>query len=214
MMIRNILRKRATEKGCSFIDASVHADECRDYAIGMSGEHQLYNAAAAVEAVRAAGIDVSEDAVRKGLAEAVLPGRFEVIGDKPYIILDGAHNPDAAEELCRTFLSFARQNKIKRTRVIFGCMKDKNYRRMIQLLTGKLKGCSYAAVSSESSRSEEPEALREVFETAGRKCICYDSVRKAFDEAKAANFECILITGSIYLVGAARDYLSNQNCIE
>ncbi len=214
MMIRNILRKRAAEKGSEFIDASAHADEYRSFALSMKGEHQLYNAAAAAEAVRAAGIDVSADALGKGLAEAVLPGRFEVIGDKPYIILDGAHNPDAVEELCRTFSAFAKQNKIKRTRVIFGCMKDKNYIRMIQLMTGSLKGCSYAAVSSESSRSEDPEALKEVFENAGRKCICYDSVRKAFDDSAASNFECILITGSIYLVGAARDYLLKQNCIE
>jgi folylpolyglutamate synthase/dihydropteroate synthase len=93
-------------------------------------------------------------------------------------------------------------------------MKDKNYIRMIQLLTGNLKGCSYAAVSSGSSRSEDSEILKEVFETAGRKCICYDSVREAFDDAAGSNYECILITGSIYLVGAVRDYLSKQNCIE
>ncbi|MBR0399415.1 MAG: bifunctional folylpolyglutamate synthase/dihydrofolate synthase [Mogibacterium sp.] len=214
MMVSNVLRRRAEEKGCSFVDVSELFGKYRSYKLAMAGEHQIRNAATAAEAVKAAGIEVSEEALRTGLEKAVIPGRFEVLGESPYFIVDGSHNPDATEELCNTFADFARKNKIKRALVIFGCMKDKNYGRMIQLLTGSLKGCNYAAVSAESERSEDPERIGEAFVSAGKKCICYDSVREAFDDAIASNYECVLITGSIYLAGAMRTYYLGQNCVE
>ena len=214
MMVSNVLRKRAEEKDCSFIDASEYFSRYRAYKLSMAGEHQIRNAATAAEAVKAAGIPVSDDAVRTGLEKAVLPGRFELIGEKPYFIVDGSHNPDAVEELCNTFTDFARKNKIKRTLVIFGCMKDKNYGRMIQLLTGRLRGCNYAAVSAGSDRSEEAELIGKAFVSAGKSCICFDSVREAFDNAVSSSYECVLITGSIYLAGAMRTYFLGQNCME
>lgn len=209
--VKNILQRTAEEKGCSFIDVSMITDEYEKYEIGMKGEHQIANAATAVSAIKAAGIEISDEAIRKGLVDAVLPGRFEVLSEDPYWIIDGAHNPDAIESLCRTYADFARSNKIKRSLVIFGCMKDKNYRRMIQLMTGGMRGCRYAAVAVDDGRAEDPGVLGEVFASAGKGCICYDSVREAFEDAIGSNYECVLITGSIYLAGAMRAYFLDQN---
>lgn len=211
MNVQNILRKIAESKGCSFTDVSELTDRYRKYSLAMKGEHQLRNAATAAEAVKAAGIPVTEDAVAAGLAKAFNPGRFEVISEKPYVIIDGSHNPDAIKEMCDTFMEFTRQKKIKRSLLIFGCMRDKNSRRMVQLLTGNLRGVSYAVTAIDYERAEDTETLGRLFSEAGRGCICYDNAEEAFREASASDYECILITGSIYLAGTMRGYFMENN---
>ena len=205
---KNIFRRMAAENGSEFIDVSEVADSYRKYELAMKGGHQIRNAATAVEAIKAAGIEVSEEAIENGLANAWLPGRFEILndepGEEPVFIIDGAHNPDAVSELVKTYEAFSRTNKIKRTLVIFGCMKDKNSVRMVQLLTGGLKGCSYAAAAVDYERAEAPERIGELIAGCGRGCMVFESTREAYEYAEDSSFECILTTGSIYLAGEMR----------
>ncbi len=206
---RDVIIRTAAEKGSTFTDASPAAEKYAGYELGMRGAHQIRNAAAAAEAIRVSGVCVPEDAVRSGLAEAVIPGRFEVIGESPYMIIDGAHNPGAIEALTHNFTVFAEEHKIKRSMVIFGCMKDKDYPHMIQLLTGNMKGCSFGTAAADYGRAESAAKLAERFAACGCACKCYDSVSEAIADAEASGYECILITGSIYLAGDAR-----QNIME
>ena len=218
--VKNIFRRTAAENGCEFIDVSLVYDEYRSYELSMKGSHQIRNAATAAEAIRAAGIEVSEEAVRIGLANAYLPGRFEVLDEdragsgEPFFIIDGAHNPDAAEALAETFTAFTREHKSKRNFVIFGCMKDKNYTRMIQLLTGNMKGCTYATAAVDYGRAEDPERLGEVFAACGRSCIVCESAAEAYEISKEGNYGCVLVTGSIYLAGELRSlYLQDHKSL-
>lgn len=57
------------------------------------------NAATALAALRASGLAVSEQAIRDGIASAILPGRFQIVRHNPRLILDVAHNPHAAAYL-------------------------------------------------------------------------------------------------------------------
>ncbi|MGQ9454625.1 MAG: bifunctional folylpolyglutamate synthase/dihydrofolate synthase [Armatimonadota bacterium] len=69
---------------------------------GLAGLFQQVNAATAVAAIFALGryeIRISEKAIRAGVANAYIPGRLEIIQDRPTVVLDGAHNPDAARAL-------------------------------------------------------------------------------------------------------------------
>ena len=218
--VKNILRRTAAEKGCEFIDVSAVYEKYRDLELSMKGEHQLRNAATAVEAIRAAGIEVSDEAVRVGLANAYLPGRFEILGEEtagdgePYFIIDGAHNPDAVDALVRTFSAFTREHRIKRNFVIFGCMKDKNYTRMIQLLTANLRGCTFAVASVDYGRAEDPEHLGEIFTACGKNCIVCESAAEAYGISKDGNYGCVLVTGSIYLAGELRSlYLQDHKSL-
>ena len=214
---KNIFRRTAAEKGCEFIDVSLVYEKYRDFELSMKGPHQTRNAATAAEAIRAAGIEVSEEAVRIGLANAYLPGRFEILNEEsagsgePYFIIDGAHNPDAAEALAETFSTFTREHNSKRNLVIFGCMKDKNYTRMIQLLTGNLKGCTYATAAVDYGRAEDPGRLGEVFAACGRGCMVCDSAAEAYEISKDGNYGCVLVTGSIYLAGELRSLYLQDN---
>lgn len=215
--VRNILVRTAAERGCEFIDVSAVYDRYRGFELAMKGEHQILNAASAVEAIRAAGIAVSDEAVSEGLANAWLPGRFEILNEEtdcsgePLLIIDGAHNPDAIQALTETFSAFTRSHRIKRNLVIFGCMKDKNYTRMIQLLTGNLKGCSFATASVDYGRAEDPGQLGELFAAFGKSCTVCESSEEAYELSKDGRYECVLVTGSIYLAGELRSlYLQDH----
>ena len=218
--VKNVFVRAAAEKGCEFIDVSAVFDRYRDVELSMKGEHQIRNAATAVETIRAAGIEVSDEAVRIGLANAYIPGRFEILNEEiagieePFFIIDGAHNPDAIEALTQALSMFAREHHIKRIYVIFGCMKDKNYMRMIQLLTANMKGCTYATAAVDYGRAEDPERLGEVFSACGRKCIICDSATEAYEISKDGNYGCVLVTGSIYLAGELRSlYLQDHKSL-
>ena len=218
--VRNVFRRTAAEKGSEFIDVSAMYDKYRGMELSMKGEHQIRNAATAAEAIRAAGIEVSDEAVAIGLANAYLPGRFEILngesagGGEPFFIIDGAHNPDAIGALTETLAAFAREHKIKRIFVIFGCMKDKNYTRMIQLLTGNMRGCTYATAAVDYGRAEDPERLGEIFAACGKRCIVCDSAAEAYEISKDGNYECVLVTGSIYLAGELRSlYLQDHKSL-
>ncbi len=101
--------------------------------ITMAGKYQADNAITAIEAAEALkdrGYHITEDAVRKGLLQAKWPGRFMVIQDKPLMIIDGAHNEDAAKRLAET-IEFYFTNK--RIIYIMGILKDKEYEKIITL---------------------------------------------------------------------------------
>ena len=218
--VKNVFRRTAAEKGCEFIDVSAVYDKYSRMDLSMKGEHQIRNAATAAEAIKAAGIEVSDEAVTIGLANAYLPGRFEILNEaragsgEPFFIIDGAHNPDAIGVLTETLTAFAREHKIKRIFVIFGCMKDKNYTRMIQLLTGNMRGCTYATAAVDYGRAEDPERLGEIFAACGKRCIVCDSAAEAYEISKDGNYECVLVTGSIYLAGELRSlYLQDHKSL-
>ncbi|MDH4173436.1 MAG: bifunctional tetrahydrofolate synthase/dihydrofolate synthase [Betaproteobacteria bacterium] len=91
----------------------------------LRGQRQLHNAAAALAALDAlrARLPVSMQDVRRGLAEVVLPGRFQVLPCRPQVILDVAHNPDAAQVLAENLgaAGFAAE-----TLAVFGMLRDKD----------------------------------------------------------------------------------------
>ena len=232
LAVKNVIRGIAEEKGCRFIDASALVCKYADYEIRMRGKHQLMNAVTAAEAVIVSGAAAAEADIRRGLARAVLPGRFEILkspGDlhgraadwgnaaaeaapaglcrgPKWIVIDGGHNPDAIASLTETFNEWAGENKIKRTRVIFGCMKDKNSPHMVQLFAENMRGCSFGAAAVDYDRAEDPGMLGKLFEARGCSCIVYSSAEEAFSEAIASDFDCVLVAGSIYIAGAMRGF--------
>src|SRR5207247_867907 len=88
------------------------------------GESAAANAAAAVGAVESLlGRRLDESAARQALASVALPGRVEVAGNEPLVILDGAHNPEAMQELVR---SLRRSFEWRRAHVVLAMSEDKD----------------------------------------------------------------------------------------
>lgn len=104
-----------------------------DIFITLLGEHQLENAACAVEALlclRQKGFHLTEENILAGLALAKWPGRLERIAQNPDFILDGAHNPDAAKRLADALQAY-----YPHTRKIFilSILADKDYTEILHL---------------------------------------------------------------------------------
>lgn len=108
----------------------------KDVRVQLMGTYQTENAMLALEvvcALKKAGMEISEDAVYTGMKEAKWPGRFQIIGKKPYFVVDGAHNEDAAKKLAKS-IDFYFTNK----RIIFimGILRDKEYEKIIHHTVG------------------------------------------------------------------------------
>lgn len=103
----------------------------KDLEIKLNGSVQLYNACTAIETVellKEQGYVITEDQIRTGLKSTVWRGRLEQIGSKPLFLVDGAHNPDAAERLREAIITYL---KGKRIVYIMGVLADKDYQKII-----------------------------------------------------------------------------------
>lgn len=112
-----------------------YTDTCgqyyKDLEISLAGNQQIENAILAVEVIKRlgdCGYSISEKQLRKGLLETVWQGRFQVLSQNPYFIVDGAHNEAAAKKLAKT-IRFHFTNK--RIVYIIGILKDKEYEKVI-----------------------------------------------------------------------------------
>lgn len=109
----------------------------RRYELALAGRHQADNAALAVvaaEQLRVRGIPVSEAAIARGLARAVLPARIETVGRRPLVVVDAAHNVASMESLVTTIRPVL---AVHPTRVlVFAASADKQVERMLETVRG------------------------------------------------------------------------------
>ncbi len=169
--------------------------------LGVAGRFQHENAAialAAIEALRSMGWRIGEDSIRRGLREVYWPGRFDVVQRRPLVVLDCAHNELSVEALLDTIAS--ELGPQARARLIFGCLSDKNWPRMAQLLGPRVRDVTLTRVKPK--RPLDPERLVEHFAAfAPVRVIREPSEAVARVMAEACEEDFVLVTGSVYLVG-------------
>ncbi|WP_435151860.1 dihydropteroate synthase [Haladaptatus sp. DFWS20] len=168
-------------------------------AIPLLGEYQAQNAGiAAVLAQQVA--DVSENELARGLRKGFWPGRFEVMGTDPLVVLDGAHNPGACEALAETISEF----DYDEFHLVFGAMHDKDVQAMVDALPVPNRA---VACHPNLDRAEDEEVLARAFETHGAGEVArVSSVESALENAlaEAETDDLVLVTGSLFAVAEAR----------
>ncbi len=178
--------------------------------ICLLGEHQLQNAALAVEAalqLNARGTPVTEQAIRTGLAQAKWPGRFEVLCRDPLAVFDGAHNPHGA----RAAVAAARQYLGGRAIVLVGVLQDKDFTAILE--TVDPVAARYVATQPDNPRAlpaQELATALQVFEKPV-KAIANptDAVTHAVEVAKTEGLP-LLVLGSLYMAGEIRAYFTHK----
>ena len=177
----------------------------------MDGAIQLRNAAGALavlDAVRAR-LPVSEAAIRQGLAAARLPGRFQRIAQTPEVIVDVAHNPEAARALAATLRA---QPAAGRTLAVVGMLADKDAAGVFAALVGEID--AWWTCTPATPRARDAAALAAVLrEQAGAAPVqVQPDVNTALVEARSAAREGdrILVFGSFYTVAAVLDHAATQ----
>lgn len=179
----------------------------------MLGYHQLQNAATAVavaEAIRAKGHDIPEQAIVDGIAHTRIPGRLEVMAQKPLIVADGAHNAESAEALGKALKEYFTW---RRCFLVIGCTRDKDVRAM----GFKLARFAELIVCTQfrNARSMDPYQMIQEIGFLGPPAVAEESVPDAIDTALAHADEedLVCITGSLYVVAEAREHLLGESVI-
>ncbi|MBW2170388.1 MAG: bifunctional folylpolyglutamate synthase/dihydrofolate synthase [Deltaproteobacteria bacterium] len=177
--------------------------------IGMVGEHQITNAALAlgvVDLLLQKGLTISDQVIYSGLATTRWPGRLEIVSKKPFILLDGAHNPSAARTL-RKFLEDAVH--VKELIMVVGILADKTWKPMLRELARVAD--TMILTRPQYERAADPDELAAFVRTLSQDMIVVphlpDAVSLALD--KVGEDDGVCITGSLYTVGDAKAYFDS-----
>ncbi|MGH7823881.1 MAG: bifunctional folylpolyglutamate synthase/dihydrofolate synthase [Candidatus Binatia bacterium] len=173
-----------------------------DLSVALRGRHQRGNAAVALCALELVARDfpVSEDAVREGLRTVVWPGRFEVLGTKPTVVLDGAHNGEGVRALIEEIRDFRGGRKVK---MLFAAMDDKDWRSMLDGLSEVVDEMVLTRVAM--SRSADPHRLAaRLSDKIPHRAIESSPIalRSLLDTVDPDDI--VLVAGSLYLLGEIR----------
>jgi dihydrofolate synthase/folylpolyglutamate synthase len=163
----------------------------------LAGEHQAQNAVTAIAALELLG--VPPEAIERGIAQTVWPGRLERISERPEIILDGAHNPAGARALAAYIERFYLGRR--RLTLIYGAMRDKAVSEMAGILFPLAN--EVIVTAPDQPRAVRPETAAGLVEHPN---LCVASgLRDAL--SRVAGDAVVFITGSLFLVGEAKSLL-------
>ena len=178
--------------------------------IPLLGRHQLINATvvvAAIEKLRQRGINISEASVREGLRQVRWPGRLEILGRRPLVVADCAHNADSAGKLKAALEELFTYGHLI---LIFGASTDKD----IEGMMGELFPLAHQVIVTQArhARATDSCVLQQKALTLRREVMVSDSVDGALSLAleTAGPQDLICVTGSIFVVAEAREAWSKK----
>jgi dihydrofolate synthase/folylpolyglutamate synthase len=170
---------------------------------GLPGPHQRWNAAMAVAALHAAGFDLDETVVARGLRDVQWPARFQKAGN---IIIDGAHNLDAARVLAQTWRE---QFPHEKAQLIFGAVAGKDVAAVLRELNPIAACLRFAQI--DSPRAVPPEELLKIWDglhLEPRPVSIHSNIADALNAVNSD--QPVLIAGSLYLAGEALSLIENK----
>ena len=174
------------------------------YALPLLGAHQLKNAATVLEVVevlRKRGWRLAQTDVEHGLYAAHWPGRFELLHEEPYFVVDGGHNPQCAQTVAENLKHYFPD---KRRILLLGVLRDKDYANLTEILDPVAD--EYICISPASPRALPAEELAAFLSRYSKPVsVCEsikDGVSRALDRADENSMVCAVC--SLYSVGEIR----------
>jgi dihydrofolate synthase/folylpolyglutamate synthase len=186
-----------------------------DLFLPLFGDHQAGNAALAIAAVESfiggGTLPLNQDVLAEGLATATSPGRLQVIGNEPTVLVDAAHNPHGAAALAVALTEYFTFDHVT---AVLGILGDKDATGILNALDGVVD--DFVITQSTSDRAVSARELgRLATSIVGEARVTIEpSLEAALELARARASEtekgAALVTGSITLVGDAIVYARNQ----
>lgn len=191
-----IVKKTAEERNCRFYALGEYEDlgdrrfrfHNEEYELSSYASYQLHNASLALYAfeitAKDLGLEVDKKAVKAAIKKALWHGRFEIVKEKPRVILDGGHNIHGVAALVESFDRFSGSKCI-----VFSALKRKEYRKMMEMLKAH---CDKLVVTT--------FPYKDAIDLSEFKDQLIDEDYKhAIDEA-LKEYDNILICGSLYFL--------------
>ncbi len=175
--------------------------------MGPIGRYQLGNAALAITALDVlVGTRVLSKPIQTAaLANFACPGRMELVSRKPLILLDGAHNPHKMQALVTSLQEAYRGKKIT---AITGSIVNKEVEDILQVLVPAVDRVVATAPNVPGKPAVDPEIIaQKIMQLSQVPAVSAPDIQKAVEKAIELSDpdDLILITGSLYLVGEARE---------
>lgn len=180
-----------------------------EFTLPLLGKHQADNLSLSLcvlDVLRIKGFkNITPDSIKEGIANAKNPARFEVVGDSPAVIIDGAHNPDGM----RTFAdTLSKLLPCEKGVLILGMLRDKDVISSLGYIKGMFQ--KVYTVNINNPRAMNAEKLSEICKGFFDEVeACEDAefaFLQAYDKAKAEDTH-LCVCGSLYLASQIRPYI-------
>jgi len=217
----SVIEKRCAELGCPLIVSGMDTVMVKTvlptasevvyggfrFMVPLAGPHQVENAVTAVNAARELnerGLKITDRHIVTGIAKTSIPARFEIISSDPIVIVDGAHNPDGIEALCRAIDQLLDGRSIVG---IIGMLRDKAYEEALSKIIPKFE--MVLTVTPDSQRALSAKDLAACAEKFAREDVSVkpvDNLKKAASIALDMTDEAaaVVVCGSLYLASEMR----------
>ena len=197
--------------GGRMIDVRTERAVYKELPLPLHGQHQGDNASIALTAVEEFFGNVLDiKVVREGFAAVRMPGRFEVLGRAPLVVIDGAHNPAGADVCAQVFFDdFSPEGE---RILVVGALKGRDP----QMLLSALRADEFDAViccTAPTPRGIGANDLASAAKQMGcEQVVVCETVESACDKALniAREEDAVLVAGSLYVVGSARTFLRRK----
>ena len=180
----------------------------------LYGAHQGHNAALAIAAVESliggAEQPLATDVVADGLAQVTSPGRLELVGVAPTVLVDSAHNPHGARALVSALEdSF----DFDEWGIVLGAFGDKDIAGIVSTVVPA--AAHVFATAPDSDRAADPDALADLVEAAGAHVTVHRDLAEAAEAARewaaASDRRAVVIAGSVVLAGEALQLAAEED---
>ncbi|MGN0542808.1 MAG: bifunctional folylpolyglutamate synthase/dihydrofolate synthase [Acutalibacteraceae bacterium] len=193
--------------GTESIDGTQVSYNGTDFLLPLAGRHMVYNACTAIEAVKALnfnGINISDEAIKKGIECSSMPARLELIKKNPVILLDGGHN-----EGCALALADFIKKRLGGKKILMLCsmMSDKDYMAYLRIAAPLADG--FISTQASVPRALNSGELREKSELFCKDCSEIQDPASAAKAAleRLAGYDALVVCGSFYLASEIRGIL-------
>ncbi|MCL5888670.1 MAG: bifunctional folylpolyglutamate synthase/dihydrofolate synthase [Candidatus Thermoplasmatota archaeon] len=170
----------------------------------LIGNFQVENARTSITALENIDENISRKDVEKGLSSARWPGRMDVVKTNPIVMLDSSHNPSAAQTLSRSI----RDIYHKKPLLVVGMLSEKDHFSYLH----NISECADSIILTtpeEPDRKIDPELLRSMAEKTFKNVrVIHDPIEAYKEAINTSDF--VVVTGSMYLVGAISRFLGEE----